>query len=198
MKKKLFTIAIALCMVFTMIPVGVFQIETAWAANGDTPASVKVGGVEMVGNNVTYYKNDGTEGSADDYNAMYDKKTNTLTLKGFTYNGTAIGIEADGALNIVVVGKNNTINSTAHGIWTQDDLTISGTSKNRDKLMVTSSEADAIFAYDSYWAYAESITISNVDIEALSNASVGICASSTVEITDYHVVSTGAKFGIQV
>ncbi len=32
MKKKLFTIAIALCMVFTMIPVGVFQIETAWAA----------------------------------------------------------------------------------------------------------------------------------------------------------------------
>ena len=197
MKKKLFTIAIALCMVFTMIPVGVFQIETAWAAHGDTPASVKVGGVEMVGNNVTYYKNDGTEGSADDYNAMYDKKTNTLTLKGFTYNGTAIGIEADGALNIVVVGKNNTINSTAHGIWTQDDLTISGTSKNRDKLMVTSSEADAIFAYDSYWAYAESITISNVDIEALSNASVGICASSTVEITDSHVVSTGAKFGIQ-
>lgn len=31
MKKKLFTIAIALCMVFTMIPRGVFQIETAWA-----------------------------------------------------------------------------------------------------------------------------------------------------------------------
>ena len=197
MKKKLFTIAIALCMVFTMIPRGVFQIETAWAASGDTPASVKVGGVEMVGTDVTYYKNDGKTGSADDYNAMYDKTANTLTLKGFTYNGTAIGIEADGALNIVVVGKNNTINSTAHGIWTQDDLTISGTSKNRDKLTVTSSEADAIFAYDSYWAYAESITISNVDIEALSNASVGICASSTVEITDSHVVSTGAKFGIQ-
>ena len=32
MKKKLFTIAIALCMVFTMIPGGVFQAETAWAA----------------------------------------------------------------------------------------------------------------------------------------------------------------------
>ena len=35
MKKKLFTIAIALCMVFTMIPRGVFQIETAWAAGPD-------------------------------------------------------------------------------------------------------------------------------------------------------------------
>ena len=36
MKKKLFTIALALCMVFTMMPAGVFQIDTAWAAGGHT------------------------------------------------------------------------------------------------------------------------------------------------------------------
>ena len=45
MKKKLFTIAIALCMVFTMIPGGVFQAETAWAAG---PEKITV-------NKATYY-----------------------------------------------------------------------------------------------------------------------------------------------
>lgn len=47
MKKKLFTIALALCMVFTMIPGGVFQIETAWAAG---PSNLTV-------DNATYYAN---------------------------------------------------------------------------------------------------------------------------------------------
>ena len=47
MKKKLFTIAIALCMVFTMIPGGVFQAETAWAAG---PSNLTV-------DNATYYAN---------------------------------------------------------------------------------------------------------------------------------------------
>ena len=35
MKKKLFTIALALCMVLTMAPGGVSHSEVAWAANGD-------------------------------------------------------------------------------------------------------------------------------------------------------------------
>ena len=47
MKKKLFTIALALCMVFTMIPGGVFQAETAWAAG---PSNLTV-------DNATYYAN---------------------------------------------------------------------------------------------------------------------------------------------
>ena len=41
MKKKLFTIALALCMVFTMIPGGVFQVETAWADDGEGQTSVE-------------------------------------------------------------------------------------------------------------------------------------------------------------
>ena len=45
MKKKLFTIALALCMIFTMIPGGVFQAETAWAAG---PSNITV-------DNATYY-----------------------------------------------------------------------------------------------------------------------------------------------
>ena len=50
MKKKLFTIAIALCMVFTMIPGGVFQAETAWAEVGAGPYDVKVNGATYYGN----------------------------------------------------------------------------------------------------------------------------------------------------
>ena len=50
MKKKLFTIAIALCMVFTMIPGGIFQAETAWAEVGAGPYDVKVNGATYYGN----------------------------------------------------------------------------------------------------------------------------------------------------
>ena len=58
MKKKLFTIALALCMVFTMIPGGVFQAETAWAA-----------GPEKIGvSNATYYDN----GSLKSIQATFD------------------------------------------------------------------------------------------------------------------------------
>ena len=97
MKKKLFTIALALCMVFTMMPAGVFQVETAWALSTDKPTHVEVAGVEMVDDtaNQTFYQNDAQAASTvetTDYNAMYDKKSNTLTLKGFTYNGPEMGV----------------------------------------------------------------------------------------------------------
>ena len=61
MKKKLFTIAIALCMVFTMIPGGVFQAETAWAEVGAGPYNVKVNGA-------TYYEN----GALESIQATFD------------------------------------------------------------------------------------------------------------------------------
>ena len=198
MKKKLFTIALALCMVLTMVPGGVSRSEAAWAET-HAPTIVKVGGKDMKGDAVTYYKNDGTNGSANDCNAMYNPSENTLTLKGFAYNGNEMGIYANGDLKIAVVGK-NTITSTGYGIWTTGNLTISGTSKNEDKLKVTSSGSDAIFAMDNVgMGYAESIIISNVDIEASTEADlhVGIGAPNTVTITDSHVVSTGKAHGIQ-
>ena len=85
MKKKRFTIALALCMVLTMVPQGVSHSEAAWAVSGNA-TEVKVAGVEMVNTGVTYYKNGGTNGSANDYNAMYNPSENTLTLKGFAYS----------------------------------------------------------------------------------------------------------------
>ena len=200
MKKKRFTIALALCMILTMVLGGVSHSEAAWAASGDTPTSVEVAGVKMTNTGVAYYKisEDGSSsnGSSTDYNVKYDKDSNTLTVNGFAYNGNKIGIYANGDLKIAVVGD-NTITSTDYAIRATGNLTISGTNRNSDKLSATSSGTDAIFAYDPYQAYNESIHISDVEIEALSEASVGICAPYMVTITDSHVVSTGKAHGIQ-
>ncbi len=154
----------------------------------------------MTNTGVAYYKisEDGSSsnGSSTDYNVKYDKDSNTLTVNGFAYNGNKIGIYANGDLKIAVVGD-NTITSTDYAIRATGNLTISGTNRNSDKLSATSSGTDAIFAYDPYQAYNESIHISDVEIEALSEASVGICAPYMVTITDSHVVSTGKAHGIQ-
>ena len=206
MKKKLFTIAIALCMVFTMIPGGVFQIETAWAASGDTPASVKVGGVEMVGDNVTYYKNGGTKGSADDYNAMYEPSKNTLTLNNFNYTGTQNGIYADCDLNIVLQGHNSIeakgINDSdwknSYGVWTEGDLRIRGENQDEDKLYIRAHNGNAIFAFEDHSSqYNDSITIKNANIIAESFADVGIVASNNVRIENSHIKSYGKTYAIQ-
>ena len=205
MKKKLFTIAIALCMVFTMMPAGVFQVETAWATSGETPTRVEVAGVAMSNTGVAYYKisADGSsaDGRADDYNVMYNKDTNTLTLNGFTYNGSEMGVYANGDLTIVVEGLTNSITSNrAYGIWTKGNLEIQGDSKETAMLTVKSSGKNAIFAFEdvNYLKYAESIKISNVSINALADGGdVGIGAPNTVTIEHSHVVSTVKAHGIQ-
>ena len=153
MKKKLFTIALALCMILTMVPGGVSHSEVAWAASGDTPTSVEVAGVKMTNTGVAYYKIDenGSSGNGNDtdYNVKYDKDSNTLTLNGFAYNGSKEGIYANGDLKIAVVGKNNTITSTNYGIWTKGNLTISGNDNDTDMLTVKSSGENAIFAFEN-------------------------------------------------
>lgn len=126
MKKKILSIALALCMVLTMMPMAT---GVAWA---DPATSVTVGGVSMVdGNNTTYYKNGDTAeltGTLNDYNAMYEPLTGTLTLNGL--NLTSGGIKAVGDLTIVLVGENNIGNNTYYDgncIKAETgDLTISG------------------------------------------------------------------------
>ena len=210
MKKKLFTIALALCMVFTMMPAGVFQIETAWATSGAPSTSVKVGGVEMVGDDVTYYKFSssevGTPGSADSYNAMYDKTTNTLTLKDFTYHGEQNGIYAERDLNIVLQGRNEIeakgINKgtekNSYGIWIEGDLSICGEDQDKDQLIIWAHHGNAIFAFeDNSSQYNESITIENATVNVVSDADVGIVASNNVTIKNSHIQSYGETYAIQ-
>ena len=191
---------------------GVSHSEVAWAVSGNA-TEVKVAGVTLANTGETYYKisEDGSSTIVNDesYNVMYDSSKNTLTLKNFKYTGTQNGIYAKGALTIILQGTNEIkaegtnkdLEKNAYGIWTTGNLTISGTSQTEGKLKVTSKNSDAIFAFDDYGAgtdgYNESLIISNADIEALSEKSVGIGASNEVTITNSHVVSTGGMHGIQ-
>ncbi len=132
MKKKLFTIALALCMVFTMIPGGVFQAETAWADTTDdvvgNVTSVQIAGQPLNASAGLYYYNgvDGAAGTVSSNstldgqtpNATFDPSTGTLTLNGLNVTAET-GIvwnyssNSNRTHNLVIKleGSPNTINS---------------------------------------------------------------------------------------
>ena len=153
MKKKLWTLALAFCLVSAMLPGGVFHAERAWAANA---TSVKIGNVEMVsGDSTTYYKNGETSASMsqiENYNAMYVPGTGgqagTLTLNGLnlTVRGDTAGIFANGDLVINLEGssKIETENLAIHA-WS-GNLTISGTGSLEAKNENTESANSLIYA----------------------------------------------------
>ena len=155
MKKKLWTLALAFCLVSAMLPGGVFHAERAWAANA---TSVKIGNVEMVsGDSTTYYKNGETSASMsqiENYNAMYVPGTGgqagTLTLNGLnlTVRGDTAGIFANGDLVINLEGssKIETENLAIHA-WS-GNLTISGTGSLEAKNENTESANSLIYAQD--------------------------------------------------
>lgn len=130
MKKKILSIALALCMVLTMMPMAT---GVAWAA---TANSVTVGGIEMVSEDATTYYKDGTVNTTEitDYTAKYEPGTGsapgTLTLKGL--NLTSGGIKAVGDLTIELEGENTLENSSNSGgcaIYVDGSLKISGSGK---------------------------------------------------------------------
>lgn len=135
MKKKILSIALALCMVLTMMPMAT---GVAWAAAGTPASEVTVGSVQMVnGSTTTYYKNGdtvstGLRGTSTDYNAMYEPGTGTLTLKGLSLSDSdKYCIYANKALNIVLEGGEENANSLVHSgtkniIYVEGNLTISG------------------------------------------------------------------------
>ena len=143
MKKKLFTIAIALCMVFTMIPGGVFQIETAWADTTSSSGTSKpvekiyIGGKELSStagfcyHNATEDEDAKVDNVANGANAILDPESGTLTLYNLNVNATETGVKGiqwgveGNASNYIVYdltidipsGSNNTITSkTSTGI----------------------------------------------------------------------------------
>lgn len=123
MKKKILSIALALCMVLTMMPMAT---GVAWA---DTATSVTVGGVQMVSEEPTTYYKDGSVSTEEinGYTAKYEPNTGTLTLNGL--NLTSGSIEATGDLTIKLVGDNNILGKTSYKknvISVTGDLTISG------------------------------------------------------------------------
>lgn len=129
MKKKILSIALALCMVLTMMPMAT---GVAWA---DTATSVTVGGVTL--NLTTPFYVNGAAVAVEPTQAFgqegyYAKFENgTLTLNGLVLNNTnEYSIHADGDLIIVIQnGSNNNIghsNNTSNIIHVIGNLTISG------------------------------------------------------------------------
>ena len=187
MKKKLFTIAIALCMVFTMIPVGVFQIDTAWAATG-TPKVTVAGGISMMrnGDDPTYYVNGDTIaiGTEANYNAKYDPQTNTLTLRNFEYKGGLEGVRADylsSDLKIVLIGTNTIesvkdIESRSPISVSYSGATISGTDREADTLSLTAPEYKMGLSVDG------KLVIENTTLTVNKNATGGSGISSDEQI----------------
>ena len=124
MRRKLFSIVLSICMVFTMIPMAGGGVFAA------TATSVKIGGAELNAANPYYHNGvNGAPGTANNTeagaNAEFNAKTETLTL---TLENLALqgNIVADCDLNIVLEG-NNTINSDIYNaIKVDGDLKISG------------------------------------------------------------------------
>ena len=78
MKKRIFSILLSICMAVTMIPVA----ATAVHAASNMPTSVRVNGLDMLDRQ--YYSNSASNHIGDkfNYDASYNRNTNTLTLKG--------------------------------------------------------------------------------------------------------------------
>lgn len=156
MKRKLFSIVLSICMVFTMIPmagVGVFA---------ETATSVEIGGVELNADKPYYHNGDnGAVGKANNTetgaNAKFDAITGTLTLNGLNVRTNGTGIETVHFANLTIVlnGENHVISTTtsnaalngndsssftirgsgslelraAYGIWVWNNATIEGNAK---------------------------------------------------------------------
>ena len=216
MKKRLFSILISICMVFTMIPMAGGAVFAA------TATSVTIGGVELNAE-TPYYHNgtDGAVGTADNIatgsSAVFEPESGTLTIDELVVDGiSANGISATGDLTIKLVDGVNRINVTgSHNaiiVTDNGNLTITGsatliaengsnpqttvyasntmTIKDMAKVNVTKSggEAQAI--------HASSITISgrNTQVTATNNgtASGEGNASYALKVTSAVTVSDGA------
>ena len=157
MKRKLFSIVLSICMVFTMIPMaggGVFA---------ETATSVTIGGETLSTSTGLYYHNVAdVEGKHVNHektgaNATFEPSSGTLTLDGLNVSTTEKGIETAHFANLTIVlnGENHVISTTtsnaalngnysssftirgsgslelraAYGIWVWNNATIEGNAK---------------------------------------------------------------------
>ena len=132
MKKKLWTLALAFCLVSAMLPGGVFHAERAWAedATSTTPTSVKIGGVELNRDKPYYVSGVATNDATQNWTAKFEN--GTLTLRGLQLtSNNSYAIEAmQGNLTIKLEGENH-ISRTDSGnvVLVNGDLIISGAGK---------------------------------------------------------------------
>ena len=167
-----------------------------YAANTEAP-TVTINGKTLTSEN-PYYKNDGTYGTAEDYNAKFDAQNGVLTLKNLdieTYRND--GIDAEGTLTLVLEGTNS-IGITCHindnkvyyyGI-DADTLTIRGSGSLTVPYVQNSYNRQATCGISAQTLTIESGTV-NID-----NAYSSAIAVSSCNITGGTVCVFGGGTGI--
>ncbi len=203
MKKRLFSILLSICMVFTMIPMAGGGVFAA------TATSVTIGGSVTLDASNPYYHNgdNGDVGVADsnaaNANAEFDANTGTLTLKGLnvksnkgiqwtSYNDSTDGYNVDLTIVLADYSDNTVVSTAGSAIVGDQGMAASGTGpsltiKGNGALNLTGSS-------NGIWVW-KNITIAEnaaVNITAENN---GICnnLTGTTTISDNAYVKINAK-----
>ena len=203
MKKRLFSILLSICMVFTMIPMAGGAVFAA------TATSVTIGGSVTLDASNPYYHNgdNGDVGVADsnaaNANAEFDANTGTLTLKGLnvksnkgiqwtSYNDSTDGYNVDLTIVLADYSDNTVVSTAGSAIVGDQGMAASGTGpsltiKGNGALNLTGSS-------NGIWVW-KNITIAEnaaVNITAENN---GICnnLTGTTTISDNAYVKINAK-----
>ena len=203
MKKRLFSILLSICMVFTMIPMAGGAVFAA------TATSVTIGGSVTLDASNPYYHNgdNGDVGVADsnaaNANAEFDANTGTLTLKGLnvksnkgiqwtSYNDSTDGYNVDLTIVLADYSDNTVVSTAGSAIVGDQGMAASGTGpsltiKGKGALNLTGSS-------NGIWVW-KNITIAEnaaVNITAENN---GICnnLTGTTTIRDNAYVKINAN-----
>ncbi|HQM96443.1 MAG TPA: S-layer homology domain-containing protein [Clostridia bacterium] len=206
MKKRVISILLVICMVFTLVPM------TVKAARALTELHIGSINVTLPDNGNTVYSN--TDTSDSTWWVSNNSGSYTLTLKDSNIStsyiwtqsslGNTAAIYANGDLNLVLQGTSTVHNpdavtarivKNAYGIYIYGNLNISG----NGTLNVSSDTVESGACYGIY--SINNMTISeNVTINAIANDSVnahttyGIFCNGTVTIQNYASVSaTGGE-----
>lgn len=124
MKKKLWTLALAFCLVSAMLPGGVFHAERAWAADA---TSVKIGGVELNSDKPYYVNGSAVSDEPQNWTAKFADGTLTLNGLNLKVSGDTKGISANGDLAIKLEGSSKIETNNLAIYATSGNLKISGT-----------------------------------------------------------------------
>ena len=145
-------------------------VTTAYAEDALGSGQVSIGGVVLDGSNTKYYKNDGTKGSASDYDAKFEN--GVLTLNELELNGQIV---SNGDLTIVVHAKGATI-----------DYTTTETGKAAIQV-----EGNLKVTYNSYWSNLTINTTGADAINATGTVSMGGVVLSAIAINGSGIVAGG-------
>ena len=203
MKKRLFSILLSICMVFTMIPMAGGAVFAA------TATSVTIGGSVTLDASNPYYHNgdNGDVGVADsnaaNANAEFDANTGTLTLKGLnvksnkgiqwtSYNDSTDGYNVDLTIVLADYSDNTVVSTAGSAIVGDQGMAASGTGpsltiKGNGALNLTGSS-------NGIWVW-KNITIAESAAVNITADNKGICnnLTGTTTISDNAYVKINAK-----